>query len=141
MSMSNFRDYKKNIGPQHCPHFQNCSAPVCPLDILWKQRTHRSGEPVCLWLREAAKKGGIERVARAATDQIAAKVAEVYPDIAISNSDIRSKLKCASKCGSKLTSIDKARRNRWNENADLDLASESEQIQSCGDMTSEVSRD
>jgi len=30
-----------------CPKFQNCSAPVCPLDLLQDYRTALRGEPKC----------------------------------------------------------------------------------------------
>ena len=38
-----------------CPKFDRCSAPICPLDPYWNESTYLRGEPVCLYLREAAK--------------------------------------------------------------------------------------
>ncbi len=40
-----------------CPRFDHCNAPLCPLDD-WTLRHHVKGEPVCFYLREAAKHGG-----------------------------------------------------------------------------------
>ena len=41
-----------------CPRYERCSAPICPLDPEWEQRTHIKGEPVCGLLLELAKDGG-----------------------------------------------------------------------------------
>ncbi len=43
---------------EDCPRFDRCSAPICPLDRDWRLRKHLSGEPICAYLREAAKQGG-----------------------------------------------------------------------------------
>ena len=43
---------------EDCPRFDRCSAPICPLDTDWQLRTHLPGEPICAFLREAAKQGG-----------------------------------------------------------------------------------
>lgn len=90
-------------GPQNlCPKFNACSAPVCPLNPEWFRARHLPGERVCLWLRELVKEGGEARVTHAATEELAARVAEVLPAIVASNSDIRSKLRDAAQTGTKL---------------------------------------
>ena len=43
---------------EDCPRFDRCSAPICPLDADWRHRAHLTGEPICVFLREAAKQGG-----------------------------------------------------------------------------------
>lgn len=92
-------------GAARCPKFDGCNAPICPLDD-WRRAQHLQGERICLWLREAVKPGGTARVARAATDEIAAAVAVALPEIMASGSaDLRHKLTEASKCGSKLASM------------------------------------
>jgi len=94
---------------QRCPRFDGCNAPICPLDN-WRQAQHLQGERVCLWLREAVKPGGMARIARAATDDIAAAVAEALPAIVASGSaDLRHKLAEASRSGSKLANMHAAR--------------------------------
>lgn len=99
----------KRKGAARCPRFDSCNAPICPLDPNWECSRHLPGEPVCLWLREAVKQGGIARIACAATEEIAAVVAETLPAIAASSSDIRHKLKVAARSGSKLERMHAAR--------------------------------
>lgn len=96
-------------GVSRCPRFDSCNAPICPLDPNWDNRRHLPGDPVCLWLREAVKQGGIARIACAATGEIAAVVAETLPAIEASSSDIRHKLKVAARSGSKLENMRAAR--------------------------------
>ncbi len=96
-------------GAARCPRFDSCNAPICPLDPNWQCARQLPGEGVCFWLREAVKQGGIARIACAATEEIAAVVAETLPAIAASSSDIRHKLKVAARSGSKLESMHAAR--------------------------------
>ncbi len=44
-----------NRGPEACPRFGKCNAPVCPLDPDWQKRLHLPGEPTCHYLRLATK--------------------------------------------------------------------------------------
>jgi hypothetical protein len=92
-----------------CPRFDSCNAPICPLDN-WQPAQHLRGEPICLWLREAVKSGGIARIATAATSDIAETVAESLQAIMASSSDIRHKLKQASRHGSKIENMCAARK-------------------------------
>jgi hypothetical protein len=45
------------IAMEHCPRYDRCNAPRCPLDPHWRDRTHLVGEAVCAFLLEAAKEG------------------------------------------------------------------------------------
>ncbi len=45
--------------PQACCRWQRCNASVCPLDL--RDGYHRSGEPVCYYLRNSGKAGAGER--------------------------------------------------------------------------------
>ncbi len=38
-----------------CPKFDQCSAPICPLDADWERRSHLDGERVCFYLTEHSK--------------------------------------------------------------------------------------
>lgn len=94
---------------RRCPRFDSCNAPICPLDD-WRRAQHLHGERICLWLREAVKPGGMARIAHAATDEIAATVAEALPAImASSSADLRHKLAEACLSGSKLANMRAAR--------------------------------
>ena len=38
-----------------CPKFNQCNAPICPLDPEWKKRKHISGDKCCAYLLESSK--------------------------------------------------------------------------------------
>lgn len=38
-----------------CPKYQQCYAPICPLDENWQKRKHISGDRICFYLTEAQK--------------------------------------------------------------------------------------
>lgn len=43
-----------------CPKVNKCSAMICPLDGIWKSRTHIKGEPVCALLLTYMKYNGLD---------------------------------------------------------------------------------
>jgi hypothetical protein len=90
--------------PAACPRWSKCSAPICPLDPHWYRRRHANGERICLWLREWAKDPSGARWGHALGGEGAVRVAGVAPLILTRWSDIRAKLRAASRKGSKLTS-------------------------------------
>lgn len=90
--------------PNDCPQWDSCSCPVCPLADDWRQHRHLPGERVCLWLRELVKQDGAATVERALGHQAAHAVAEAAPGIMARWSDIRHKLRQASRQGSKVAS-------------------------------------
>ncbi len=81
--------------PTTCPRFDHCGAPLYPLDD-WKRRYHVKGEPVCFYLREAAKRGGCLAPRGDIPKELAEKVAEAYREIIFSPcsslSDVRRRL-------------------------------------------------
>lgn len=92
------------MNPESCPKWNSCGSPICALDTDWQRRVHLRGERVCLWLREWAKQpsGGAWSVALG--EERVLRVAEVAPQVMARWSDIRAKLKAASRTGSKLES-------------------------------------
>ena len=92
------------MNPNACPRFDQCSAPICPLDGEWQRRTHLSGERVCGLLCELVKDGGEARLGRALPAELVDTLARVAPNISARWSDVRHKLRCASRQGSKLES-------------------------------------
>lgn len=92
-------------GAALCPKFDQCSAPICPLEATWWRAQHLPGDRICLWLREAVKPDGLARISRAATADIAGTVAEALPAIFACSSDIRHKLAAAARSGSKLDNM------------------------------------
>ncbi|MDG1096227.1 MAG: hypothetical protein P8N23_01190 [Methylophilaceae bacterium] len=45
----------KNLAHTQCPKYQQCWAPICPLDEKWQKRKHIGGDRVCFYLTEAQK--------------------------------------------------------------------------------------
>lgn len=90
--------------PEDCPKWISCNAPICPLDPNWRRRGHAAGERICLWLREWAKSPSGGAWSLALGGEMAAEVQRVAPEIRAADSDIRAKLKAASRRGSKIAS-------------------------------------
>ena len=91
-----------NIHPEHCPKFIKCSAPICPLDQNWPQRSHLRGERVCIFLTEAVKPGGRAKIRGSLPVQLFELVANALPEIVDRYGHIRRRLKKAAKTPSKL---------------------------------------
>lgn len=43
------------MSPSNCPHYDSCSAPICPMDPQWRMRTMLKDEPVCTFIRQASR--------------------------------------------------------------------------------------
>jgi hypothetical protein len=43
------------MGPESCPRWEGCGAPICPLDPDWHKRSYLAGSPVCHFMRLHAK--------------------------------------------------------------------------------------
>lgn len=85
-----------------CPHFDKCSAPICPLDPDWRLRTHLDGERVCFYLIEASKRGGrLPETPALPTEQRQA-IVSLYPAIFSAYGVIRRRLRQTAKTGSRL---------------------------------------
>ena len=66
--------------PNVCPRFDHCSAPLCPLND-WKTHHHLKGEPVCFYLQETAKQGGMLPPMGDMPMELTVKVSEAYHEI------------------------------------------------------------
>lgn len=84
-----------------CPKFDTCDASLCPLDD-WARHHHLDGEPVCLYLREAAKRAGILKSDPYIPRELAEKVSLAYPAIVSRWGDIRRRLVRAALSPSKI---------------------------------------
>jgi hypothetical protein len=82
-----------------CPQFERCTAAFCPLTANGK---HLRDEPVCLYLREAVKVGGDERVRRTLPAQLAERINSAARELFVPHSMLYRQLKRASKQASKL---------------------------------------
>lgn len=45
-----------------CKYFDNCNAPICPLDERFICRQYLRGEPVCYFMAEAVKPKGQQKI-------------------------------------------------------------------------------
>lgn len=61
-----------------CSHFQNCSAPICPLDEDWQMRTHLKGERVCFYLIEYSKEAARPILRGSLSADMYSRIVEVY---------------------------------------------------------------
>ena len=91
---------KKNdktvIEMAHCPRFDQCCAPICPIDPDWRKRAHRKGEPVCAYLRRYAKDPLWGQKQGTVPIELWLKVVEVYPQVIERYAPLKKTLKRAS---------------------------------------------
>jgi hypothetical protein len=85
-----------------CPRYLTCSAPVCPLDPIWKRRKHLPGERVCIWLSELAKPGGPQILEQELAADAAQDITQRAPLISVKFSLIRRALERAARSGSRV---------------------------------------
>lgn len=92
-----------------CPKFQRCSAPVCPLDQQWRERRQTSEDPVCFYLQEAVKDGGIVRVRHGTSAEMAEHISKVLDELSntYGHSYIQYRLRRAASTGSRIAGADR----------------------------------
>jgi hypothetical protein len=93
--------------PEHCPRFDHCDAPICPLDRNWLKRRHVDRDPVCLYLRESVKPNARANLAPHLRGELVAVVFNTAPAIIAAQGDIRRRLARASNQASKLAHMTK----------------------------------
>ena len=89
-------------GPRLCPRWERCSAPVCPLDAEWRQRSHVRGEAVCGLLLELAKADGEATLRGCLPAELVETGVAVAPGMLHRWGPLRRASEKASKSGSKL---------------------------------------
>lgn len=89
------------MSPSNCPRFDDCSAPICPLDPEWRYRKLVGAEAVCFWLREAVKAGGEAEIRAALPDDMARLVLDAVQPMSAAHADIAYTLRRAARSGSK----------------------------------------
>ena len=82
---------------EECPKFDDCGAPICPLDPDVLDREHLKGEAVCYYLRLYAKNAlwGLKTGSLPANLPI--RVAEVYPRLVARYAPLKKVLLRAAK--------------------------------------------
>lgn len=95
-----------------CARFDQCNAPICPLDPDWHLRKHHKGEPVCYLLREIAKDMPIAPILGGiAAGKIERQVRETCPKILGRYGPIRLALERAAQSASKSHAFQRLRIN------------------------------
>ena len=87
---------RKVIEMEHCPRFDHCCAPICPIDTDWRKRAHRKGEPVCAYLRRYAKDPLWGQKQGTVPTELWLKVVEVYPQVIARYGPLKQVLKRSS---------------------------------------------
>ena len=87
------------VKPKDCPKFDACSVPICPLDDNWRNSWHLSGEPVCLYLRQAAKQACIPQHM---TEKVSKAYLEILSSLSPNFNDIKRRLSRAALSPSKI---------------------------------------
>jgi hypothetical protein len=93
------------LKPQDCPYWENCGAPICPLQPC---DVHIEGEPICVYLADAAKlRAGQQDVPTAAyrggpTDPILVQAVMMLPQLEErAGTAFRKQIKRAARSGSR----------------------------------------
>lgn len=92
--------------PSVCPKFDNCNAPICPLDPGFMERTHLEGEPACLYLRERAKHASEAIFSASVPKEVAAAVRWAFPLVLARHGHLRRQLERAARTPSKIGAFD-----------------------------------
>ena len=90
------KNNKTVIQMAQCPRFDQCCAPICPIDTDWRKRAHRKGEPVCAYLRRYAKDPLWGEIKGSIPTELWLRIVEVYPQVIAQYVSIKKVLKRAS---------------------------------------------
>ena len=87
-----------------CKYFGGCSAPICPFDPDYAKRIYLNGEPVCMLMSEAMKKGAEARLRSAIGDKLAIQVLSFTQEVlgGYGRSNLTKRLKRAATTKSRL---------------------------------------
>jgi hypothetical protein len=88
--------------PRQCPKFNQCNAPVCPLDAEWEKRKYISGDKCCVYLLEASKVNAKRSFEGAGLSNMHAAIEVVKDDILTSSATIKRAYMRASSTPSRL---------------------------------------
>ena len=80
-----------------CPKFDNCSAPICPLDDDWRLRSHLDGEKACHYLTVYSKSTVKPLFWAGQEVELYKAIAEHYPEILALHPPIKRQLSRSSK--------------------------------------------
>lgn len=90
--------------PRACPKFQQCNAPLCPLDPEWQNRKHLKDEKCCLYLLESCKANAKAIFTDAGLEELHEAISAVKPAMIASCATIKRACSRASTTASRLDS-------------------------------------
>ncbi len=85
-----------------CPKHYRCSAPICPLDRDWRERTHLKGDRVCFYLLESVKPNAETRFQGVPARQILRAIQNIAEAMSTRYGPIRRALERAKRSGSRM---------------------------------------
>jgi hypothetical protein len=85
-----------------CPKFDRCSAPVCPLDDRWQERSYLDGERVCYYLTEYSKIAVRPILRGGLAAEHYEVIAQQYPRIIATHPRVRRQLERSSRNNTRL---------------------------------------
>lgn len=91
------------ISYEHCPKFEKCNAPICPLDPDWRKRVLFSEDATCFYLTESVKHGAETVFQGAGLGELYEVIVRVTPDITARHTRIQKALERAKLTGSRMT--------------------------------------
>ncbi len=86
----------------HCPKYQTCNAPVCPIDPAWARRLNRKEDSTCFYLCESVKHGSRALFEGAGLGELYEAIHRATPDIVDRHTRIRRALERAKQTGSRM---------------------------------------
>ena len=93
---------RSNESMYHCPKFDHCSAPICPLAPDWPRRVHRKGEPICFYLLEYVKPDAKAQFQGSIEVQIYEEIQRSIEAISNRYAPLRTALERAKRNGSRI---------------------------------------
>lgn len=91
-----------NLTPDQCPKFQQCNAPICPLDAEWQKRKHISHERICFYLIETQKANAIANFEVRGLGYLYQAIVRHTSDIADTHSSIKKAMDKAKTTSSRM---------------------------------------
>ena len=91
-----FEETRTDLKPFDCPKFEPCSAPICPLDVEWRERTYRKGEAVCHFMRMHAKNALQGQKAGSVPEEMVETVVTVFQEICDRYAPLKTSLERAA---------------------------------------------
>lgn len=91
--------------PEPCSKFDHCSATLCPLDPDRAMRKVHRDDPVCFYLLEISKPGGVERISMGHSEEFIKVVTTVYMEVTSTACPIKKSLQRAQQTPSRIRPV------------------------------------